>query len=248
LSKFIPLEVGTYKSKKKTNKISKKLIVHMKDIAIIFDMDGVIVDNHNFHFKALKAFSKKHGSELTDEEFKENINGRTINEVVEYIFRNKKLSNEEIKEYGEEKEAMYRKDYQDHIKPVEGLEDFLIQLKQNRIPIAVATSAPTVNVDFTLDYLGLRKYFDCIIDSTFVEKGKPDPQVYLITSEKLGIAPDKCIVFEDSVSGIKSGKNAGMKVVALLTTHDNEEDLKEADKIVKNFIGLGLKELKDLIS
>jgi beta-phosphoglucomutase len=216
----------------------------MKECAIIFDMDGVIVDNHEFHFKAWKEFCEKYGIHLNEDDFKENINGRTISEVVSFVFK-KELSAKEIKDYGDEKESMYRNIYKDYIKPVRGIEDFLRHLKGENVKVAVATSAPTVNVDFTLDTLNLRRYFDLIIDSTFVEKGKPDPQVYLVTAEKLGMAPERCIVFEDSVSGIKAGKNAGMWVIGLETTHE-AKDIEEADAIIKDFEGLTYSKIKEL--
>ena len=100
--------------------------------------------------------------------------------------------------------------------------------------MAIATSAPRANVDFTIQYANLGGYFDTILDESFVNKGKPDPEIYLKTAQALGFDPTNCIVFEDSLSGIESGKAAGCKVVGITTTHTHEE-LSKTDFIMDNF-------------
>ena len=106
--------------------------------------------------------------------------------------------------------------------------------KNAGIKTAVATSAPTSNLNFTLDSLGIRNLFDVIVDASGITKGKPDPEIYLKAAELLEISPMDCVVFEDSISGIKSGHNAGMKVVALITTHSKDE-LPETYLSIKDF-------------
>ena len=101
--------------------------------------------------------------------------------------------------------------------------------------MAVATSAPKENVSFTLKATGLEKYFNVITDSSMVKSGKPDPEISLVTAEKLGVRPADCIVFEDSVPGILSAKNAGMFVVGVATTHKTKDLLKFVNEIIMNF-------------
>ncbi len=209
-------------------------------IAFLFDMDGVLVDSNPFHKIALKQFCLQHGYDLTEEQLREKIYGRTNKDWIPNLFGS--LSMELIKHYADEKEALFRDIYKNDIKPVDGLIDFLEKLDFHQIPRAIATSAPRENVDFSLQLTKTEKYFSTILDESFVAKGKPDPEIYLKTAAALGFPPGQCIVLEDSLSGVKAGKDAGCKVVGITTTHTPEE-LREADFIIDNFQGLEPKQL-----
>jgi len=192
-----------------------------KKHAFIFDMDGVIVDNIDFHITALKQFMKQFGKEVDEQYFQEHLNGRTMQEVALSLKPN--ASPEEIMKLSEEKELIYRNLYREHLKPTPGLLPFLKAAKQANIKMAVATSAITSNVDFTLDGLSIRPYFEAIIDSTMVNKGKPDPEIYVKAAEALQTPVGDCLVFEDALAGIKSAQNARIEVVALATSLAKEE-------------------------
>lgn len=116
-----------------------------------------------------------------------------------------------------------------------GLLDFLDFAKSKRFKIALGTSAPTSNVDFTLDLLNLRKYFDVIVDGKDVQRGKPDPEVYLLCAAKLGLEAKNCVVFEDSLAGLESGIRAGCKVVGVATSHKSWELENKTDTIIHDF-------------
>jgi beta-phosphoglucomutase len=206
-----------------------------KRYAFLFDMDGVIVDSNPAHKIALKQFCKKHGHNLTEEQLKERIYGRTNKDWIPAVFG--PLPAEKVKAYADEKEALFREIYKPTIVPVSGLKEFLADLKSNNLDRAIATSAPRENVDFTLEMTGVGQFFETILDESFVSKGKPDPEIYLKTAQALGYAPEDCIVLEDSLSGVKSGKSAGCRVVAITTTHTAAE-LVDADFIIENFHGL----------
>jgi beta-phosphoglucomutase family hydrolase len=215
----------------------------MNNIAIIFDMDGVIVDNHQFHLKSWLQFFEEHGVSMSEKEYKQKVNGRTMGEILPKIL-GRDMTKEEIRELGGQKEAKYREMYRPHIKPAEGLPQFLEELIKNETPFAVATSAPPENVKFTLENTGLRERFTTIIDDTMVSKGKPDPEVYLTAAKALDMPPERCIVFEDAILGIQSGKNAGMKVVGVATTHSREElEAEDTDYVMDDFSGLTLEKL-----
>ena len=201
--------------------------------AVIFDMDGVIVDNMQFHRKAWHEFTKKQGKNLSDEELKQHIYGRDNRAALTYLL-DRELSDEEIAELGEQKEMVYREIYRPYLAPVPNLIDFLERTKSAGIKMAIATSADIGNVDFVLDGLGIRDFFPVIIDASMVSKSKPDPEIYLKTAAALGEKPENCIVVEDSISGVKSGKNAGMRVIGITTTH-GREDLSEADWIIDDY-------------
>ena len=118
---------------------------------------------------------------------------------------------------------------------MKGLPEFLQYASGLGIPIALATAAPKENVKFTLEATGLVHYFNAITDSSMVERGKPDPQVYLVTAEKLGVQPSECVVFEDSIPGITAAKNAGMRVIGVATTHKSSELSLYVNEIIPNF-------------
>lgn len=205
------------------------------NIAFLFDMDGVIVDSNPFHKISLRKFCNQYGHHLSEEQLREKIYGRTNKEWIRNVFGEMDAS--AIKKYAEEKEALFRELYANDIKPVQGLISFLEKLDKIQAPKAIATSAPRANVDFTLNKTGITHFFRTILDESHVEKGKPDPQIYLKTAAALKMDPKKCIVFEDSLSGVTAGKMAGCRVVGITTTHTPEE-LAECDLVIDNFEGL----------
>lgn len=200
---------------------------------VLFDMDGVIVDNHRYHFEAWMEFSKKYKFELNSEIYRYKFNGKTNADLFKMIFGD--LNDLEIKKLSLEKESLYQNLYFAHITPVKGLINFLDQLYEHNIKIALGTSAPTENVNFTLDRLNLRKYFPVIVDGSQVQKGKPDPEVYELCSFKLGLDSKDCVVFEDSLLGLESGLKAGCQVVAVATSHEAFELKVKTTNIINDF-------------
>lgn len=199
----------------------------------IFDMDGVVVDNHKYHFVAWMKFSEKYNFPLNEEIYRDKFNGKTNADLFKMIFG--EISSEKAQELALEKEGMYQRLYFESMKAHTGLIDFLDWLKANKIKIALGTSAPTMNVDFTLDSLKLRHYFEIIVDGPQVSKGKPDPQVYTLCCNRLGLDPSKCVVFEDSLAGLDSGNAAGCKTVGVATSHDAFELKPKTDFIIHDF-------------
>lgn len=214
------------------------------ELAVIFDMDGVIVENTNFHQKAWEKFSQKYNLDFSEEKFKNDYFGKTNDQILPEMF-NKELPEKEIKKLGDEKEAIYREIFQPHLKPLKGLVPLLEELRRCSIPIGVATSAPRDNVDFVLDGLDIRKYIKTIVDDSMVVRGKPYPEIYRKSAEMLGVNPENCVVFEDSMSGTKSAFDAGAKVVAVTTTLPAEKH-KLAHKIISDFNDVSLDMLEAL--
>jgi beta-phosphoglucomutase len=193
----------------------------------------VVVDNHHYHFEAWIAFSQKHHFPLDAKIYRENFNGKTNADLFAMIFG--KIGQSEMKQYAQEKEGLYKKLYSQHMRAHTGLIDFLEYLKKQRIKIALGTSAPTSNVDFTLDGLKIRKYFEVIVDGEEVERGKPDPQVYQLCAMKLGVDPKHCVVFEDALAGLESGERAGCKIVGVATSHQAHELRVKTELIIHDF-------------
>ena len=211
-------------------------------IGLLFDMDGVIVDNHIFHYKSWQALAKNYDLDLNEEDYRNHMNGRTIGEVVRFLL--KEASEEEVKKIGMEKEALYRNLYQPYLTPTKGLLSFLSQAYKHKIPMCIGTSAPKENVSFTINGLGIGHYFKAILDDRSVNKGKPHPEIYQKCAHSIGLPNEQCIVFEDAISGIEAGKVARSKVIALATSH--ERTALNADLVVNDFSQINIQNLFDL--
>lgn len=191
-------------------------------LAALFDMDGVLVDNHRFHADSWQQFATRYGRSIMPEQYAQYINGRVAADSLPYVMQRTLLA-DEIHSLTEEKEAIYRELYAPTLAPTPGLIDFLTELQSQGVPMAVGTSAPVSNIAFTLDGTGIRSFFSAVVDASMISRGKPDPEIYLTAAQRLGISPNRCVVFEDAFSGIEAGLRAGMRVVALATTHTREE-------------------------
>jgi beta-phosphoglucomutase len=188
-------------------------------LALIFDMDGVIIDSNPAHRQSWAAFNRLHGIETT-EEMHQRMYGKRNDDIVRDFFGSH-LTDEQVTAMGAAKEEMYRKMIADRVEDllVPGLRDFLEELQG--APMAVASNAEPANVDFLLDRAGLRRYFRAVVDGHQVSNPKPDPEVYLKAAGLLHTAPANCIVFEDSYSGVEAAQAAGMRIVGVRTTHVN---------------------------
>ena len=216
-----------------------------RTIAFIFDMDGVIVDNAEYHYRAWEAFCSQKGFayERGDSRY---WFGNTNREILARI-TGMELSEDEVQLLGEEKEQIYRDLIAPDLSPVKGLEALLTQMATAGYPVAMATSAPEENVDFVLGRLGLRKFFDPIVDASGVTNGKPSPEIYQKAARLLGRMPSECLVFEDAVAGIQSARSAGMKVVGLITTLE-EFELEGTELNIQNFTETDLEQLCSLLN
>ncbi|HEU5291889.1 MAG TPA: HAD family phosphatase [Cyclobacteriaceae bacterium] len=214
----------------------------MSDFAVIFDMDGVIVDTNPHHKIAIQQFCASHGIQLNELTFQHKIYGRTNRDWIINVFG--EITDEQRDTYAYEKEALFRKMYTPV--PVTGLIDFLDMLVANKIPRAIATSAPPENVEFIVNKIGIRKYFDIILDERNVTNGKPNPEIYLKTAKALGLPNSQCIVIEDSLSGITAARKAGSKVIGITTTHTPAE-MAETNLVINDFRDLTLPVLTGLI-
>ncbi|WP_080057488.1 HAD family hydrolase [Spirosoma aerolatum] len=215
--------------------------------AALFDMDGVLIDNADFHLNAWLQFAQNHGLSLTRDQYMDHINGHISADSLAYVLQ-RPVTPAEVIILTEEKEAIYRELYRPHLRPTPGLITFLDTLKRAGVPMAVGTSAPESNVGFTLDGTQLRPYFDAIVDASMIHKGKPDPEIYLTAAQRVGVEPSRCVVFEDAFAGIEAGLRAGMSVIALATTHTRSELAdKGASLIIDDFSQLTLEQVQTLI-
>jgi beta-phosphoglucomutase len=189
--------------------------------AIIFDMDGTLVDNIPYHKEAWMVFLKKYGIVLSPEAFQAQNHG-TIDEMIRRFF-GVDLPVEEVERLGQEKESTYRLLYQSHIREVAGLTSLLERMRMLGIRASLATMGDTPNIDFVLDGLSIRPFFDSVTGGHEVVKGKPDAEIFFLALKKMGLHGVDCLVVEDSIGGVVSAKRAGIRVVGVATSHTPEE-------------------------
>jgi beta-phosphoglucomutase len=215
-----------------------------KEIAVIFDMDGVIVHTNPYHSKAFRAFFSARNLSPTDEEFAEHMFGKSNSYILSH-FLERTIEGDELRLMEDEKESLFRKLYEPFIEPITGITSFIEDLYQHGVRLGVATSAPVANLDLILTKVPLREKMGSILASEDVKKHKPDPEVYLTSAKNLGVSPDQCVVFEDSFSGISAALNAGMKVVGVLTSHTAEE-LPPCNLYVQDYSEMSFEKIQEL--
>ena len=186
-------------------------------LALILDMDGVIIHSNPVHRRAWEAFNRRYGRETT-EAMHQRMYGRRNDEIVRDFFGDS-LSPEEVFARGAAKEQLYREMVDGRVADVlvPGVREFLARHAAS--PLGLASNAEPANVNLLLDGAGLRRYFRAVVDGHQVDHPKPHPEIYLRTAEQLRTAPPNCIVFEDSHSGVQAARAAGMRVIGVRTTH-----------------------------
>lgn len=216
------------------------------DLAVIFDMDGVICHTNPYHSIAFKEFFSSRNLDPSEEEYAQHMFGKSNSYILSHFLK-RSIDGEELLQLEDEKESLFRKIYEPHVEPIAGLVDFIRDLKLHKTKIGVATSAPLANLELILSKVPIRAELGSIMASEHVKKHKPDPEVYLKSAKNLGRQPGQCLVFEDSFSGVSAAINAGMKVVGVLTSHSKEE-LPPCDLYINDYRDLSFNEIKVLFT
>lgn len=197
--------------------------------AFIFDMDGTLVDNMHIHTEAWGRMLAENGVAMNAHDFLVKTAGKTNREILPTVFGD--ISEERIVELGDRKESLYQEIFLPHRRAVEGVIEFLTAAESLGIKMAVATAAPVTNVEYILDGLDLRRFFQAITTAADVTHGKPNPEIFLKSAEKLNIEPENCLVFEDAVGGFEAAHRAGMKSVGIATVNSIEDILQLASVV-----------------
>ena len=219
-------------------------MTNLNRIAVIFDMDGVLLDSMHAHFLAFECFAKKHRIEFSETHFS-SFFGLHNREIFPLWF-NKKLNASEIEKYTEEKEGMYRTLAPSQVAPIPNAVDLVKNLYNSQIDLAVGSSGPRENVYLALEILGIRKYFKSVSTGDDTEHGKPDPAIFLHAASSLNISPSACIVVEDSVAGVEAALRAEMRVIALTSSFPANK-LSKAHRIVNSLSEITSKGIIELL-
>ena len=203
--------------------------------AVIFDMDGVLVDN----FEAWTDFDKKFLAQfniIPDDEYYLFVNGRSEEEVIDWVKDRYKL-NESVEDIWKSRQEWIRKVYELGSKPAVAIEDLIKKIRQSGMKVALCSGAKMWQINIVLDLFNWQDYFDVIVSAEHVGyKGKPDPEIYLHTARLLDVNPKKCLVFEDAENGVKAAKSANMQCIGYKNPRfDLPDNLSQADFIVNSF-------------
>jgi beta-phosphoglucomutase family hydrolase len=211
--------------------------------AIIFDMDGVLIDSEPGHKEVEKTLFKNLGIEVPDEEHNQYI-GTTSYYMWEKI-KSKYNLGQEIEALVSENRSSYLSYLTscETIEPIYGVKELIKSIHENNIELAVASSSPINVIETIIKLFKLEKYFDVLVTGDDVLKSKPFPDIFLLAAEKLGVKPEDCVVFEDSTHGVIAAKKAGMKCVGYKNLHSGNQDLTPSDLIIDNYDDIKVEDL-----
>lgn len=207
----------------------------METSGVIFDMDGVIVDSGPSHLASWKQLAGENGLRITDEQFAETF-GRPSSEIIRLRW-GADLSDQEVSRLDDRKEAIYREIVRGNVPVMAGAVELIRALHADGWKLGIGSSGPPENVRLVIEELGLSAMMAAATDASDVTRGKPDPQVFLIAAERMGVDPARCVVIEDALHGIQAADRAGMKAVALTSTH-SASVFADADLIVDSLADL----------
>ena len=214
--------------------------------AIIFDLDGTLVDSLPYHHESWRIFFKKNNIEKNDfNEIYKNYKGGGTLELMTSVFGDI-YTKDELEKMSDDKEVIFRDIYRSKIFPINGLRKFLDNLKKNNILLSIGSNAIRKNVLMTIKELGITNYFSSIICGDEVSKGKPDPEMYIKTLSNLNVNKNECIIFEDSIEGVTAAKNANIKAIGI-TSSQSSETLKSvgAFKTIEDYTKISIDNILD---
>ena len=213
--------------------------------AVVFDMDGVIVDSHPAHRFAWRGFLRTLGKEVTDSELDFIMDGRKRKDILLHFLG--PLTDEQLQEYGNRKDDLFWQALPDVV-PVPGAFEFIECIRRAGITMAIATSASAGRTRSILTRLGLLAHFRAIVTGDEVREGKPDPCIYRLACQRIECPPQAAVAIEDAASGIQAAKSAGLKCVGI-ASHQPEEKLTAAgaDHVLPDFLNLSLREFHSLV-
>lgn len=223
----------------------------LSDIGVVFDLDGVLIDSHDQHERSWFQLAEELRKPLTKEQFKESFGMRNVM-CIPHVFRWVAPDDHEtIHTVGERKEALYRELLaSDGIEPLSGVVDLLDSLAAAGIPVSLGSSTSRKNIEVCFAATGLAPYFGMnYTGAEDVTRGKPAPDVFLEAARKIGRAPARCLVIEDAHVGIEAALSAGMRALAVTTTHPRETFLESgAAHIVDSLAEVDAETVRSLLS
>ena len=214
--------------------------------AVIFDMDGVIVDSE-IHWKTTEGYFLQSLIPTWNINDQDKILGLGVHDLYALLASTYQLQKTK-EQFLELYQEMANVIYGEKVSLIEGFTELLSVLHANHIPVALASSSPWTWINIMLERFNLRASFQAIVSADELEgEGKPSPAIYLFTAKRLGVSPTRCIAIEDSKNGVLSAKNAGMYCIGFRNGFNDEQDLSRADMIIQHFAELDWQTLRQLL-
>lgn len=201
----------------------------MADYGVIFDMDGVLVDSAAAHYESWQRVAVERGAgPISEAQFKATFGGRN-SEIIAAWFDETDI--EKAKEIGRRKEEIYREIIRGNVRSMPGATELIARLRRDGARLAIGSSGPPENIAMVCEAMGIGNAFNAIVTGADVKRGKPEPDVFLLAAEKMGVVPGQAVVIEDAPLGVEAANRAGMKCVGLTSSHPAAA-LTEADWII----------------
>jgi HAD superfamily hydrolase (TIGR01509 family) len=216
--------------------------------AVIFDVDGTMVDNGRYHESAWIELGRRHGFPITRDFYLQFIHARSNDRNIHHIL-GPAATQEDVLRLGNEKEEIYRESFRPVMKEIAGLTDLLKDLRKAGVGCAAASNSPKANVDMVLDGLNIRPYFRAIVYRDLIRVGKPDPEIFLNVCRQLHLLPTRCLVLEDSASGFLAAQRAGMPCIAIRQGAE-PGDIEAAENLIdahQDFTSMRLDYLRNVV-
>lgn len=208
--------------------------------AMIFDMDGTVINSNKLDYEAWREVFEDYGISLKYEEYIKLL-GATSEEIIQKYLD---IGMDEMKRLMDKREMLFRESVEKNgIKVMPHIKNILDQVRKANIKLALATGAKREKLDFMLEKTGLEGYFDAEVTSDDVEKGKPNPETFLQAVKKLNVQPEEVLVWEDAEKGVEAAKNGNLKCIAITTTNGGKKGLEKADIIIDTYEGLRLEDI-----
>jgi beta-phosphoglucomutase family hydrolase len=191
--------------------------------AFLFDLNGTMIDDMGYHLDVwFEVITKTLGANLTREQVRSQMYGKN-EEVLIRIFGEARFREFNFEALSQAKEERYQEIYRPHLALLPGLAAFLQTAKEKKLKMAIGSAAPPFNIDFVLDNLNIRDYFQAVVSAVDVVESKPHPEVFLKAATLLSVDPTRCLVFEDAPKGVEAAASAGMECIVVTTMHSSEE-------------------------
>ncbi|GAB2462287.1 beta-phosphoglucomutase [Hymenobacter qilianensis] len=215
------------------------------DYALIFDMDGVLIDNTAYQARAFQLLFREHSLTTNARRLLERLNGMPATNILKTVFRHP-VPEKELKKYADQREFLYRVLYWNKRREAAGLTKFLTAARAAGFKIGLGTASPPETIEYIIDHLNLRHLFDTITGKADVERGKPHADTFTVAAKQLSVPPERCIVFEDAVLGEQAAYKAGMRCICL-STSVKASKFQNPMKVIKDFTEIAPQDVLNMI-
>ncbi len=217
------------------------------ELAVIFDVDGVLVDSYDAHYQSWQLLCGERGLEMTEQQFIATF-GRTSREIIKELWGDRITTDAMVAEVDDRKEELFREILAKDFPGMDGAAELIDKLHDAGFLLGLGSSGPPENVGLVMDALECGHRFKGVVTGVDVTRGKPDPQVFLLGAERVGASPERCVVIEDAPAGVAAAHAAGIKCVAVVSTGRIREQLAAADLIVDSLRELNVDNIRGLVA